>query len=112
VFGTGGVYSWVPLETIASLTMNPPANPRDVAWRPGHLVLTDGLEGDILLPGLYPESHAHPDEAVKLGRATEWVGADGEIARGTGGKVFLTGDQSHPFTRLLAVVTGPANPAE
>lgn len=110
VFGTGGVYTWVPLEQVESITMNPPQNPRDVVWRPAHLVLTDGLEGDVLLPGLYPGTHDHPDEAVKLGRATEWVGAEGEIARGAGGKLFLTGDGAVGFTTIFQLQRGGTGP--
>jgi len=101
VFGTGGVYSWVPLENVHSITMNPPQSPRDVIWRPAHLVLTDGPEGDVLLPGLYPGTHDHPDDGVKLGRATEWIGADGEVARGAGGKLFLTETAPIQFTNII-----------
>jgi type VI secretion system protein ImpE len=98
VFGTGGVYSWVPLESVASVTLNPPKSPRDVALRPAHVVLHDGLEGDVLLPGLYPGSHEHPDDAVRLGRATEWVTA-GDGHRGAGGKLFLAGDNPVEFVK-------------
>jgi type VI secretion system protein ImpE len=106
VFGGGGVYSWVPLEHVASVTTNPPQHPRDVILRPAHIVLTDGTEGDVLLPGLYPLSHDHPDDDVKLGRATEWLG-DAGISRGAGGKLFLTGDRSVRLVELVTVVTSP-----
>jgi type VI secretion system protein ImpE len=98
VFGAGGIYSWVPLEQVASVTLSPPAAPRDVLLRPAHLVLTDGLEGDILLPGLYPGSHAHAEDGVKLGQATEWLGAEGEVTRGVGGRVLLAGGQLTPLS--------------
>jgi type VI secretion system protein ImpE len=91
VFGAGGLYSWVPLEQIASITMNPPEAPRDVILRPAQLTLADGLEGDVFLPGLYPSTPEHPDDEVRLGRATEWLGDDGEVARGAGGKLFVRG---------------------
>lgn len=97
VIANGGVYSWVPLERIAEITMNPPRSPRDVVFRPAHLVLADGLEGDVLLPGLYPNSHEHHDDLVKLGRSTEWVGEDSEVTRGAGGRVLLVGDAFVPF---------------
>ena len=90
VFAPGGAYSWVPLEQVAGLALNPPRGPRDVLWRPARLSLVNGPEVDVLLPGLYPGTHAHSDDEVKLGRATEWIGADGELARGVGGRVFLT----------------------
>lgn len=109
VFGTGGVYTWVPLEQIESITMNPPQAPRDVILRPAHLVLGDGVEGDVLLPGLYPSSHEHADDEVKLGRATEWLGAAGEVTRGAGGKLFLSGDRTIRLVEMSHVtVTAPA----
>jgi type VI secretion system protein ImpE len=110
VFGTGGVYTWVPLEQVQSITMNPPQAPRDVLLRPANVTLTDGVTGDVLIPGLYPNTHEHPDEAVRLGQATEWLGADGEVTRGAGGKLLLAGDRTVRLVEVLAVV--PTPPAE
>jgi type VI secretion system protein ImpE len=104
VFGTGGAYTWVPLEQVESITANPPQHPRDVVFRPAHVVLRDGPEGDVLLPGLYPLTHDHPDDAVKLGRATEWVGAGGEVARGAGGRLLLAGDRAVQLVELVTIV--------
>lgn len=109
VIGTGGLYSWVPLEQVASITMNPPEAPRDVVFRPAQLVLTDGLEGDVFLPGLYPGSHEHADDEIKLGRATDWLGADDEVFRGAGGKLFQAGDRHVRLIEVMALV--PAAPA-
>lgn len=90
-FGPGGVYSWGTLEQVESLTLSAPKAPRDILWRPAHLSLIDGPEGDVLLPGLYPGTHEYADDEVRLGRATEWIGEGDEITRGVGGRVFLTG---------------------
>jgi type VI secretion system protein ImpE len=87
-----GKYYWVPLEQIASLAANAPAMPRDLLWLPAHLAMRDGPEGDVFLPALYPNSHQHADNAVKLGRATDWKGGDGAPVLGAGLKVFLCGD--------------------
>ena len=66
-----GKYYWVPLEQVESLAANAPAAPRDLLWLPAHLSLRDGPEGDVFLPALYPGSHEHADDAVKLaGRPT------------------------------------------
>jgi type VI secretion system protein ImpE len=89
-FGPGGGYSWVPIEHIESLTLNVPQAPRDILWRPAHLSLIDGPEGDVLLPGLYPGTHEYADDEVRLGRATEWIGDDSGVTRGVGGRVFLS----------------------
>jgi type VI secretion system protein ImpE len=100
VFVSSGAYCWVPLEHVESIIANPPQAPRDVIWRPVHLTLSDGTDGDVLLPGLYPGTHEHPDDDVRLGRATEWVGTDGEVPRGSGGRLFLTGDTAVRFVDL------------
>ena len=92
VFG-GAEYCWVPLEQVEALTMNPVATPRDVVWRPANLALHDGPEGDVLLVGLYAGSHAHADEAVALGRVTDWIGADDAPTRGAGSRLFVAGDK-------------------
>jgi len=106
VIGSKGIYSWVPLELVQSVTMNPPQAPRDVIFRPAHLVLTDGLEGDVLLPGLYPASHESPDDEVKIGRATEWIGDNGEVVRGVGGKVFFVGQDQMEFVHWQELILG------
>ncbi len=98
VFGSGGVYSWVPLENIESIMMNAPAAPRDVLLRPANLVLKDGIEGDVLLPGLYPGSWQSTDEELQLGLATDWLGNDGEVTRGVGARQWLSGGIAQPMT--------------
>jgi type VI secretion system protein ImpE len=103
VFGTGGIYTWVPLEQVETITMNPPQAPRDVIWRPANITLLDGLSGDVLIPGLYPDSHLHADEAIKLGRATEWLGSEGEVARGAGGKMLITPGGPVGFTTIVQI---------
>ncbi len=108
VFGTGGVYSWVPFEAIKSVVMNPPAAPRDIIFRPAHLVLDNGVEGDVLLPALYPNSHASTDEELKLGRAADWVGEDGEPVRGVGGRQFRVGELFVPLADVKVIAFGPA----
>ena len=103
VFGSGGVYSWVPLENIETITMNPPAAPRDIILRPASLVLKDGIEGDVLLPGLYPGSWQSPDGELQLGQATDWHVAEGEVTRGTGIRQLIAGSASHPLTKILQI---------
>jgi type VI secretion system protein ImpE len=106
VFGTGGVYSWVPFESVASVTMNPPAAPRDIILRPAHLVLDNGVAGDVLLPALYPNTFESGDEELKLGRATDWLGADGEVPRGVGGRQLRAGDTFVSLADVRALTFG------
>jgi type VI secretion system protein ImpE len=87
-----GEYFWVALEQVDSLAMNAPAFPRDLIWMPARLMLHDGQQGEVFLPVLYPGSHEAGDDALKLGRATDWKQAEGGPVLGTGAKTFLVGD--------------------
>jgi type VI secretion system protein ImpE len=93
-----GTYFWVPLEQVARLTMNPPKFPRDLLWVSGRLEMTDSAAGNVFFPALYPRSHEHPDNQIKLGRMTDWQGPDSGPVLGVGLRTFLAGDD--PFTLL------------
>jgi type VI secretion system protein ImpE len=92
-----GNYYWVPLEQVETLAMNPPRYPRDLYWFPARLSLKKGPSGEVFLPALYPGSHAHPDELVRLGRKTEWRGEEGDPVLGTGLRLFAAGDEAIPL---------------
>lgn len=85
-----GKYLWLSVEQVGALALNPPKVPRDLIWAPAKLASRAGEEGDVFLPALYPGSHEHADDAVKLGRATDWT-ADAPV-RGRGARTFLAGD--------------------
>lgn len=88
-----GEYYWVGLEQIALLAMNPPAAPRDLLYVPARIVVED-LAGDVFLPALYPRSHEHPDDAVRLGRATDWKSDDCGPTFGLGQHTYLFDDDA------------------
>jgi type VI secretion system protein ImpE len=78
-----GEYIWLPFAHIGSLTMPPPRYLRDLLWSSASITGGPALDakdfGEVLLPVLYPFSWKHDSEAVKLGRATEWVPVEGEL---------------------------------
>ncbi|MFL5328287.1 MAG: type VI secretion system accessory protein TagJ [Gemmataceae bacterium] len=86
-------YFWVPLSEVVSLTSDAPKFPRDLFWLPATLELKD-QQGPVFLPTLYPFSHEHADETIKLGRGTDWLGQEGEPIRGAGAKTLLAGDDA------------------
>jgi type VI secretion system protein ImpE len=94
VISHGGVYYWVPLEQVDTVTMKAPKFPRDLLWLPARLEIRDGPGGDVFLPTLYPGSHEHPDNRLKLGQATDWKSADGGPVLGIGLRTFLVGEDS------------------
>jgi type VI secretion system protein ImpE len=95
-----GRYFWVGFEQIQLLTVNPPKYPRDLLFLPAHLEVgyrrSDQLEeesGDVFLPTLYPGSHEHPDDMIKLGRMTAWKELDGGLAVAVGLHSYLRDDE-------------------
>lgn len=86
-----GRYFWVPLELVDSLQSNAPQFPRDLLWMPGRIVARNEAAGDVFLPTVYPDSHGHSDEAIQLGRSTDWPETEG-LVRGIGGRSFLAGE--------------------
>src|SRR5262249_46344026 len=89
-----GSYFWVPLEQIDTLSLTAPRFPRDLLWLPGHLEMRDGPRGDVFLPTVYPGSHEHADNQIKLGRATNWKSEESGPVLGVGARTFLLDDDA------------------
>jgi type VI secretion system protein ImpE len=101
VFTSTGKYFWVPFETIETVVFAPPQRPSDLVWRQAQMVVRDGTDGVVYVPAIYPPLQgADRSDALKLGRATEWVeGAEG-IVRGEGQRCLLVGEEDIPIMSL------------
>ena len=117
VFAQGN-YFWVPLETVDTIAILPPRFPRDLLV--GESPAGNGRRRRSgVSPALYPGSHAHADEAVKLGRQTDWIGDDGAPVSGRGLRMFLADDDASTllewrdvqFDRAAEDEPGGAEPA-
>ena len=86
-----GRYYWVGLDQVVTVAMNPPRFPRDLLFIPAQLELSDQA-GEVFLPALYPGTHAHADDQVRLGRMTDWKAVEGGPALGVGLHTFLRDD--------------------
>jgi type VI secretion system protein ImpE len=86
-------YIWVPWSQVQELEVTAPAHPRDLLWCPARLVLSDGEQRRCYLPALYPNTHAAADDALKLGRLTDWLAPDGDgPVRGVGQHLLVAGE--------------------
>jgi type VI secretion system protein ImpE len=113
-----GAYLWLPFEHVASLEMGPPQRLRDTLWAPA-LVQTApsfrGMDlGEVLIPAIYPFSWKHPDEAVWLGRVTDWSADEEGRESPTGQKILLADGEEVPFLeiRSLQFFHAPDAPTE
>src|SRR5262249_22711443 len=89
-----GKYYWVPLEQIDVLVMNKTRFPRDLLWYPARIETRGGPKGEVFLPVLYPDSHEHPRNEIKLGRETDWKPIENGKVLGLGRRDFLVDDQT------------------
>ncbi len=104
VLTTAGDHMLVPVSRVRSLAFDAPRRPRDLVWRRCAIDLKDGTEGVVFLPSLYLGLAAETDNALRLGRATDWTDpAEGPV-RGRGQRILLVGDEAVPFTQLATVV--------
>jgi type VI secretion system protein ImpE len=106
-----GAYLWIPFEHIEKIEIQAPRRLRDLLWVPA-LVRTGpafrGTElGEVLLPVLAPFSYRHPNENVKLGRATEWPEVDG-TAVPAGQRAFSVDGEDVPILEIRSIEFAPA----
>lgn len=109
-----GQYTWIPLDQIESVRMEPPRRLRDLLWapavvRPGEAYQGQEL-GEVLVPALTPLAWQHPDGDIRLGRAYEWQELDDDRAVPVGLKVFELDGEVVPLLELRELVVTPAAP--
>jgi type VI secretion system protein ImpE len=106
-----GQYTWLSLEHVASVRMEPPRRLRDLLWAPAIVRTSEAFEGaelgEVLIPALAPLSWRHPDGAVRLGRVTEWV-SDGDREAPVGQKMLLVDGEEIPVLEVRELVLDPA----
>lgn len=113
-----GAYLWLPFEHVASLEMGPPQRLRDTLWAPALVQTAESFKGmdlgEVLIPAIYPFSWKHPDEAVWLGRVTDWTVDDGGREYPSGQKILLVDGEEVPFleVRTLKFFHPSAAPTE
>lgn len=108
-----GAYLWIPFEHLASLEMAPPQRLRDTLWAPALVQAAPSFRGkdlgEVLIPAIYPFSWKHPDQAVWLGRATDWAADEQGREYPSGQKMLLADGEEVPFLEVRSLeFTQPA----
>ncbi len=106
VLTTTGKYFWVPIERIASIDFHPPKRARDLFWRRATLSVSEGPDGDVYIPALYGNDEVEADDALRLGRATDWLGDGDAPVRGLGQRTFLMGEEAADIMSLETLEFG------
>ena len=106
VLTSTGKYYWVPAERVELIEFHPPERPRDLLWRRARMVVRGGPDGEVFLPAVYAGTEAADDDALKLGRATDW--SEEPPVRGRGQRCFLVGEECVPILQLGTLQFDPA----
>jgi type VI secretion system protein ImpE len=110
-----GQYSWLPLASVAKVSMGAPKNLRDLLWAPAKLLTAEGYQGldlgEVMLPVLAPRSGESDDADVRLGRATEWVRWEDGVEAPLGQKLLLVDGEEMPILELRELVITPVQTA-
>jgi len=103
-----GRYYWVPFERLRSVTLEAPADLRDVLWMPAKLGLANGGEATALIPARYPGSEADGDGLIRLSRKTEWDEVAPDTFHGRGQRMFATAEGEHALLSVRRIELGGA----
>jgi type VI secretion system protein ImpE len=85
-----GRYYWVPVQRVRAIRIEAPADLRDFVWAPAQLTWVNGGEAVALIPRRYPGTEQCEDNALKMGRRTDWVVQPGELYCGIGQRLMAT----------------------
>ncbi len=112
VLTTDGRYFWIPLTTIDSIAFEPPKRPRDLLFRQALLSVRSGPEGVVFVPTLYAGSSASERLDIRLARATDWIGKEGQPVRGLGQRVLFAGSKEKAILDIESIEVDSASDDE
>ncbi len=102
-----GAYLWIPFEHIESLEMEAPRRLRDTLWAPAMIRTGPAFKstelGEVLIPVVYPFSWKNENEAVWLGRVTEWAADENGTEYPSGQKILLVDGEEVPFLEVRSI---------
>lgn len=110
-----GHYYWVPLDSVASVSMEPPADLRDLVWAPAEFRWANGGEAVGFIPVRYPGSESSEDNRIRLSRLTEWEERSNNLVVGHGQRVLVTDQDDYSLlavTRIELEVQASSEPMD
>lgn len=99
----GSDYVWLPFSLVRKIELTEPVRLRDLLWTHGKVETTDNQSGDFYLPALYPGSHAHDQDQVRLGRSTAWSAIGDAVLCGAGQRIFVVDGADVPFLEIRTI---------
>jgi type VI secretion system protein ImpE len=108
-----GQYTWLPLEHVSTVSMEPPRRLRDLLWAPIMVRPSEEMRelelGEVLMPVLSPSAYRHEDPLVRLGRTTDVEALEDGREVPVGQKLWLIDDEEVPVLELRELVIEPVS---
>jgi type VI secretion system protein ImpE len=92
-----GKYYWIPFCRIQKLEVTAPSDLRDLVWAPAQFVWANGGQVAGHIPCRYPKTESAPDDALRLGRKTEWLEPEPGLTFGLGQRLLTTNEGDYPL---------------
>jgi type VI secretion system protein ImpE len=103
-----GRYYWVPFSRLSTVSVEPPADLRDMVWMPASLQFENGGESVALIPTRYPGSDASGDGLLALARKTIWTEVAPDTHHGLGQRIIATDGGDVPLMDIRSLSIGEA----
>ncbi len=103
-----GRYYWVPFRRIKRLYMERPSDLRDLVWMPAQFVWANGGEASGHIPSRYPATESQTDDALRLGRKTDWRELTEGYSIGLGQRILTTDSAEYPLLECRTIDLLPA----
>ena len=96
-------YTWLPFENVAKVEFFEPKTLRDLYWLQANVEMTNGTAGEMFFPTLYSGSYRHDNDAVRLGRMTDWRDVGNDLFVGEGLRLFWMDGKDRPILELKSI---------
>ncbi len=96
VITSTGKYFWIPMQLISSLDFEDPQVPMDLLWRKAEISVRGGPDGEVYIPTRYV-TDAQEDEAMLMGRSTNWRVRNRPSSRGEAYGCSLQTKMNYPL---------------
>lgn len=101
-----GRYYWVPFSRLSTVSVEPPADLRDMVWMPAYLQFENGGESVALIPTRYPGSDVSGDGLLALARKTVWTEVAPDTHHGLGQRIIATDAGDVPLMDIRSLSIG------
>lgn len=97
-------YVWLPFEQVQSIKFPKPKTLRDLFWIQAEIEMLNGTSGEMFIPALYSGSWQSDNDAVRLGRMTDWRDIGEDMFTGEGMRIFWMDGKDRSILDMESIV--------